>query len=459
MNGQLVGDLRTLVVRRAGLKRRVVVLAADGGVEKGLRENGCEVLMNPDDLEQVAAFSPEVIVAFDSVFAEGVRGLEALVRAAPQAELVCTFVNAGSAGVLLRALLGESVSTGHSERDVQKWLAQAGYVVASRDVVVMPHEKLPLSADTEAAMRQLFEQLNPSAAIDRLLVVARRGAVASSVEREPGLTSLIIVGDARAALEGTVRSAAGQLHTPLELVVVSSLPVHEVEEIVQPAKGRMGLTVTVLGGTGGDALTQTNLGLSRARGQYVCALEAGELMDRSHVASLVESLQQGTNAWALSNAPDIHEHRFSLREWLEARAVQRGRFVVDRERLGAFSLELASGVPEAEAMLFCRLAALFEPAFVHAPPTLDSPREVKSDVAAIREVLSARALRRIGTLDEQLVPLTEMPLAALLEARLTERNQTVGKVFGQARELMARVRHAAQTARQQAKEELERERS
>ena len=218
-----MGDLRTLVTRRAGLRRKVALLAADDGLSKSLEQNGCTVLVDPDSLEAVTAFHPEVVVAFDGFAAEGAEGFRRLAQAAPGAELIFSFANASSSSVLLRSLRGVSPPPTASEGDVRGWLREAGFVVSARDVVVTPHEDSGLSADTEAALRQLFEQLNPDAAADRLLLVAKRGAEASAPERSPGLTTVIIsAGDDEGALEGTVRSVAGQLQQPLEVMVVST---------------------------------------------------------------------------------------------------------------------------------------------------------------------------------------------------------------------------------------------
>lgn len=457
MSAQVVGDLRTLVTRRAGTKKKVALLAADEAVKVALEQNGCTVLVDPASLDELTSFSPDVVVGFDGLLAEGAAGLQALARAAPTADLVFSFANASAASTLIRALLGTTPAPASSERDVRAWLTSAGFVVKSRDVVVTPHVPSGLSADTEAALRQLLEQLNPDAGADRLLFVARRGVEASPPEREPGLTSVVLsAGDDAAALEGTLRSVAGQLCKPLELIVVSSLSELRLDELAKSAKGRAGLSLVLVGDAPADALERTNFGLSRARGQYVCCLEAGELLDRSHLSNLVKRLQDGTEAWALSAPPVDLGPRFELKRWLEAGAVQRGRYVLDRERLGAFPLQFAEGVELGEAMFFTRLAALFAPSWVRDFCTLDSPRTVASAPAALLQAMAARPLRTLGTLDETLRDEPPVQLGAIIEDRLTAQNETAGRLFGQARELVARVKHAAVKARQDAKEELER---
>ncbi|MDP2270307.1 MAG: glycosyltransferase family A protein [Archangium sp.] len=452
MTGQTVGDLRTLVTRRAGLRRKVALLAADASLTTALEQNGCTVLVDPESLDAVTAFHPDVVVAFDGFAAEGAAGFTRLAQAAPGAELVFSFANASASSVLLRALLGVSPAPTSSERDVRAWLREAGFVVSSRDVVVTPHVDSGLSADTEAALRQLFEQLNPDAAADRLLLVAKRGAEASVPERTAGLTTVIVSGgEDAAALEGTLRSAAGQLQSPLELMVISPLPELRLEELAKAAKGRAGLTLVLVGEAPADALERTNFGLSRARGQYVCCLEAGELLDRSHVSSLVERLKAGTEAWALSSPPVDLGRRFELKAWLDAGAVQRGRYVVDRERIGTFPLSFATGLELGEAMVFCRLAALFPPAWNASAPTLDSPRTVNASASALLEAMRSRPLRTMGSLADGLQEPAPVDVVEVLNERLAQKSEVAGRVLGQARGLVERVRDAAVKARAQAK--------
>lgn len=452
-SGQTVGDLRTLVTRRAGLRRKVALLAADAGLTQALEQNGCTVLVDPDSLEAVTAFHPDVVVAFDGFAAEGAQGFSRLAAAAPGAELVFSFANASSASVLIRALLGVSPAPTSSERDVRGWLREAGFVVSGRDVVVTPHVDSGLSADTEAALRQLFEQLNPDAAADRVLLVARRGAEASAPERTPGLTSVIVSGDDAAALEGTIRSVAGQLQAPLEVVVVSTLSELRLDELVKSAKGRVGVSLVLVGEAPADSLSRTNFGLAQARGQYVCCLEGGELLERSHLSSLVKRLSDGTEAWALSSPPVDVGRRFELKRWLDAGAVQRGRYLIDRARLGSFPLSFATGLPLGEAMFFCRLAAVFPPGWSAGPCTLDSPRTVASSSSELVEAMRGRPLRSIMALEAQLQAPPPVDVAKVLHERISAKSEVAGRVFGQARELVERVRDAAVKARAAAKEE------
>ncbi|MGV3623819.1 MAG: glycosyltransferase family A protein [Archangium sp.] len=451
MAQQIVGDLRTLVARRAGLKRRVALLVPDEALRASLEQNGCTVLVDPPSVESLAEFRPDVVVAFDGFASERAESFKRLASSVPEAELVFSFANASSAGLLLRGLLGVTPSPASSEKDVRAWLTSAGYVVRSRDVVVMPHVPVPLSADTEAAFRQVFEQLNPDAAADRVLLIATRGVEASRPERTKGLTSIVVSSsDDTGALEGTLRSVAGQLRKPMELIVVSALPEFDLDRALKSVRGRAGLELVVQGGVVGDALARTNVGIELARGQYVACVEAGELLERSHLSTLVKRLEDGTAAWAVSG--DVGT-RFDVRTWLEAGAVHRSRYVVDRERIGSFAFLFAEGVELAEAMMFCRLSALFPPSWMPGASTVDTQRTVKSEPAALREVLAARPLRTLTTLD--LRAAEPVDLVEEIQSRVTARNETAGKLFVRGRELVERVRDAAEKARASAKEELE----
>lgn len=455
MMKQTVGDLRTLVTRRVGLGKRVVLLAGDAGLVTSLEGNQCTVLVDPESHEEIASFRPQVVVAFDGLLSEGPVGLEGLRPVIGDAELVLSFANAASASALVRVLTGGPSLQAWSEEAVRGWLRGAGYVVAARDVVVGGHQDAPLSADTEAAVRQLCEQLNPDAAVDRFLVVAKKGVEASPVQRVAKLTSVIIAGSTDVgALEGTVRSVAGQLHKPLELVVVSPLFETQLEELTRLARGRAGLTVVLMPGQEGDALALTNRALQRATGQYVCLLEAGELLDRSHVGTLVKALEQTTAAWALSRA-SVTGSRFELKPWLDAGEVQRGRYLVDRERVGRFALHFAEGVESAEAMFFTRLAAMFTPALVGTLPTIDTPRTVSPASSAVLELLKARPLRTLAAVSEWLREPPEVDLVSEVGARVAKRSALGGELFSRARSLSERVRDAAKRARESAQQELD----
>lgn len=436
MTAQSVGDLRTLVTRRAGLNRRVALLASDGALVRALEQNGCTVLVDPP-LDALDEFRPEV-VAFDGFVAEGGEGFKLLAAEAPDAELVFSFANAASASSLLRGLLGATPPRSTSEADVRAWLSSAGYGITSRDLVVTPHERAPLAADTEAAVRQLLEQLNPDAAVDRLLLVARRGAptAVTAPERTAGLVSVIVSGGRDAgALEGTLASLASQHQRPLELVVVTPLDEAAAARALNRVRGRAQVTLVTERVDSDDAAKRTNAGLAHARGQYLAFLEAGELLDPRHLAALVRTLEQGTAAWALSPADAS-----TVADCLATGAVHHGRWLIDRERVATFPLSFAEGTPLFEAVFFARLAALFPPAWLTGAQTFDTTRKHGDVRGAVVEAMRARPLRALTTLEE----LTRRPappsVQAVIHDELEARSPVAAKAFDRAASLVARVR-------------------
>ncbi len=432
MASQSVADLRTLVARRAGVGRRVVVLASDGPLVSVLEQNQCTVLADPSSLQDLTAFAPEVVVAFDGLVSEGVVAFEAIAAAAPQATLLFSFAHAASASGALQALVGAPQVRAQSEREVRAGLARAGYVVESRDIVVVPHAPSGLSADTEAALRQLFEQLNPDAAIDRLLVVAVRGAPVAEVERVPGLISVIVSsGTDLPPLEGTLAALAGQARGPLEVLVASALPHELFDRAVSRLRARASLDVHRVETAASDSAGRTNAGLARARGQYVAFLEAGELVGPLHLASLHATLEASTAAWAIASPPSLAPP-FALVRWLEAGVVPRARWLIDRARLGPFALTFAEGTPLAEHLLFTRLALLFPPALASTGPSDSLPTSVHA-TDDLRAKLAGRPLQTLTSLEALFV---HEPLAVQLEQRVTERLEAVrpgaGKAVAQA---------------------------
>ena len=455
---QTAADLRSLVARRVGTKRRVAVLAADPALAAALEANGCTLLLDPA-LDALKDFRPEVVVAFDGLLsAEG--GFAVLGDAAPEAELVFSFANAASAAVLLGALEGHSPPPTASERDVAAALARAGYATLSRDVVVTPHAPTGLSADTEAALRALLEQLNPSAAVDRLLLVARRGVEASEPDRVEGLLSVVVsAGVDLPALEGTLASALTQPRRPLELLVASALPDDVVERALEKAKLRAHVTASAVRSDAPDFTGRTNLALEQARGQYLAFLEAGDLVAPQHFSTLVQRLADGTAAWAVGvcragGAEPVLPPRFSTGEFLRAGAFERCAWVVDRERVGAFPLRFAEGVPSPQALFFARLAALFEPAWVPGSVGVERPQASAESAASLLEAMRARPLRALTTLEALLREPAKPELRELLTEAIDAKSPAAGRAFKSVEAMVRRVARAAADARESARDEL-----
>lgn len=457
---QTAADLRTLVIRRAGVKRRVALLSSDEALAQGLEANGCTVLVDPASFAELADFRPEVVVAFDGLVAEGLGVLEGLARAAPSAELFFSFANAASASLLSRALQGRTSVRALSEAEVRAALASAGYAVTSRDVVVMPHQPSGLAADVDAALRQLFEQLNPDAAADRFLLGARRGPVAEATARTPGLVSVVVTEAGAGSLDGltgTLASLAGQVQRALEVVVVSPFSVDEVERAGNALKARPGTTLLPVVAPARDPAACANAGLAVARGQYVAFLEAGDLVDARHLASLVERLTAGTEAWALATPRAPLAPPFDALAWCRAGAAQRGLWLVDRERLGAFPLTFAEGTPHFELLLFLRLAALFPPAWKPSAPTLDALRTASTDVEGLFQAMQGRPLQALVPL-ARLMRVSPTPrLERVLADTLRQKSPAAARVFGRAAALLGHVRDAVGRALEQSRRDRARD--
>ncbi|MER2566033.1 MAG: glycosyltransferase family A protein [Myxococcaceae bacterium] len=440
MASQTAHDLRTVVTRRVGVKKRVVVLASDLALVRAIEANGCLVLADPSSLDELEAFQPEVVVLFDGfVLSDGEAALQNLARVAGQAELVFSFANAASASLALGNLTGLQPTPAFSEPEVRRWLSSAGYVVSSRDAVITAPRSTGLSADTEAALRQLFEQLNPDAAVDRFLLVAKRGAEATKPDRTEGLVSVIVSGDSDvSAFEGTISSLANQQRRPLELIVVAPLPLASLEDVVARARRRSGLTVSTHTSTSSDVNARLNEGLAHAQGQYVAFAEAGALFAPMHFTSLVKQLEDGTLAWAMTTALS---GPFSLRAWLEA-GVAKEQWLLDVSRLCTFKVTFAEATPDADALLFARLSLLFPPAFTSGPSTVELLRQPTLDVAAMQEKLKGRPLRGLTTLEALLHTTPAAPLSAQVQERLASIDPRAAAVVERARGFADRVQSA-----------------
>lgn len=368
---QTAGDLRTLVVRRAGKGRRVAVLGSDAPLVARLQANGCTVLVDPDGAAALEAFQPDVVVGFDGLVQGGADGSAAfrmLAKAVPGAELVFSCANAGSAAALVAQLTGLPTPAGQSELDVRRWLEQAGYGVTARDVVVVPFKPTGLATDAEAALRALLEQVNPAAGADRWLWVCKVGAPVPQTTKVAGLLSVVVLGQGdRSAFERTA-------YSPKELV-------GSVED---------------------------------ARGQYLAFVRAGDVIYRDHWSRLVVALQRGLSAWAIESDVPVLQR---LREG----AVDCCAWVVDRDRLGPFALTLPVDAPAAEAVLFARLAAVFPATLVPGGPSYEraaKPAPVSDAIVAMQ----ARPLRLLLALTEALTEKPHAPpqLRDALKAKLSD---------------------------------------
>lgn len=436
-------DLRTLVIRRAGARRKVALLSSDEAIKAGLEANGCTVLADPESLDVLSGFDPDVVVAFDGLTSQapGADAFAALVKAAPRAELLFSFANAASATNVVQSLTGQAPLPGLPEPQVREWLRIAGLEVAERDVVVMPHQRTSLSADAEASLRALCEQVNPLAVADRLLVVARRGVTVSPPEPVPGRLSVVVAatGDL-VALDRTVFSLAAQPHGPLELVVTG-----DAEAVVAPIVERHR-------GLGRYQPVYARDGLAAATGQYVSLLQAGDVVYPHHFTKLIAALERGTAAWAVARSrraigrpyverktEPTQEARFSAVRWLQHGAVERCAFVVDRTRLGPFVFAYPAEAPAAEAVLFARLCGVFPPAFVPGLATVERPvDDAVPSTAGLLDALKGRPLRLLLSLEEVLLDEQKPARVELVERLNDELKRRAPKVHSGLKQLAQR---------------------
>ncbi len=459
MASQISGDLRHVVARAVGQGARVVVLVADQALESLLRANGCQVSVDPPSLEALADAPPQVIVAFDGALRDGPKVLELIARAAPAARLVLSFGNAVSSTALLAALAEGHGGKGASLHEVTGWLNAAGYTIDAATPVVMPRERVPLAPELEASLRAVFEQLNAQAAVDRYVVSARRGVAQRPVEPEVGLLSVVIARGAEAP-QGTLGSLGRQLVRGLELVYVTDEAAAVADAAMAPAKGRAGFTTVGVSTPGVvDVHAQLNAGLERARGQYVALVRAGDLFEPTHLKGLRQALDDSTAAWAVVPSAAAPTGPFDVRRWVEAKEVRPAAWLLDRLRLGKLSLNLPAGVPQAELVLFLRLAALLSPAVVAGADTVSPGSAVDVALEPLEPMWRTRPWTSLVPFVRRLERPTEPPtpepprLSALLRERLEQVHPTAAKAFDVVHRTVRRVEWAAKQAQEDAAKE------
>jgi hypothetical protein len=441
-------DVRTLVARKAGLNKKVALLADDDALAQMLRGNGHTVLANPEEAQALESFDAELVVAFDG-FLTDAKALALVANVAPRAELLLCIHNAASATSLLSALCGREPS--RKERssstlpELTQWLAQHGYSIHSQEPVVMPHQPLALSADTEAQLRQLFEQLNPQSAADRYVIHAKR-QIAHVPEIEAKLVSLVVADSAdESALVGTLLSLSRQRLKPFEMVVVSN---RDLDDLWRPLKGRAHISLHQVEQKNSPSITKRespaalwNSGLAQARGQYVSLLEAGTLCEPNHFANLKAALESSTRAWSVAH------HEGLLGELLDSTAASSANWMVDVSLIGNFSFSMADS-DQAEAMLFLRLHALFAPVFVGGGANLPKPPAPAQKT--LLDVLTARPLQALRPVAWQLLkPSLETAVLDTLGLKMPRLVPAAKRGFS----LAQRVERAFRDARAQAMSE------
>lgn len=400
---QTATDVRALVARRVGTGKKVALLSSDPALRALLEGNRNTLLVDPEGTLALTAFAPEVVVAFDGLVTGGADALAQVLGAAPKAELVLSVANSGAATSVVRALAGKPVGPGHARATIAGWLESLGHSLRSEDAVVMPPEPSGLATDAEVALRELCEQLNPDAVVERFVWVSAPSTPRVPVALE-ARTSVVLVAQDADATQASLASLARQALRPLEVVVVGG------DARAHEKAARDGLEVRTVAVAEGRGALAT--GVAHARGRWLAWWQAGELADREHLQRLQRAVSSGVAAWAVAAVRDgSHElspaRPFSAQQALSARAFARVGCLVDRERLGAFALTAADGSPAAEAVLFARLAALFTPEVLEGAASAQG-RAVGDAFAA----LGPKRLRTIAALQ----PAPVEPQAGLLGA-------------------------------------------
>ncbi|MCY1030810.1 glycosyltransferase family 2 protein [Corallococcus sp. BB11-1] len=349
-----------------------------------LRAHGCDVREQPGPgwTRPEGAEPSLVVLTGDAVAHVLTGGLEVLRQDAPRAELLFRLRNAGSASALLETWLGTApVRAGISEQGMLRRLSDVGYRVAHREVQPGAPGNTGLATDTEQALRALLAQLSPSTQVEEGLYVVVPDAPARALE--PGLLSVVLTHDPRASaatLDEALFALACQEQQPLELLLAA--PEGSALSAAQASLERYATLGTFQPRTvrapAGELHAEA---LRQARGQYVSLLDSRCLVYPRHYARLVQALQQGGAAWAVSRSfrtewastsgamPYVgSKEPFPLGERLEVDQLTLHpelvhALVIDRTRIGPFPLT-GAGQGAGIADLTVRLAALFVPEFL-----------------------------------------------------------------------------------------------
>lgn len=405
-------ELESFVLGRTSEGARVAVLGQAPTLVEALRSAGREVL-------EAAAGATHVVLAPGEPLASWEDVLRGLREVAPDAEVLFGFRNAGASTALLAAWVGSpSGAREVSESQVAQGLPRVGYQVVKREALSGPTRMTSLPERTELGLRALIEQLNPSAAADVVLYAVRPGG-ASVAEPVPGLLSVVLwagrPGTER-LLDEALFSLACQEYRPLELLLVepgeggaSAL------ESLQRYQQLGGFEVRHVHGTGAGLMREA---IRQARGQYLSFLDAAWVVYPRHFVQLVRALRSGDTAWAVARArrtalvrtdsgtPYAREKiPFPLGERLElSHLLQEPELlyslVIDRTRLGPFSLTVEDPSESWLDDLPVRLGALFEPVFTAGLATCEV-RALDGARVAAAEVPALQVLRSLASVEER----------------------------------------------------------
>lgn len=380
--------LRAWVLEQVGAGARVLLLTRDEALAERLVSAGSTVLDlagAPESdgplAERLRRLAPtHVVLSGDDPRAGLEEELRALAEAVPSATLLVGARNAASSSALLETLSrGVSPVPGTTEESLSRCFSSLGLRVLARRAVPCRTRTTALAAGTEAALRGLLAQLSPATEAEVLLyALAPSGARWEAPSRAfvPGLLSVVLwAGEAQARplLDEALFSLSCQEQQPLEIVLVTPSRDEAARALLERYQSIGGYTFELVDA---DARAPFAEGLRRARGQYVAFLDAACVVYPDHYVKLVQTLRDGSAAWAVSRALRTrlegaerfvpHKRPLPLGESLEPTQLLGEpsllfALTVDRSRLGPFPLERAA---ERSSELPPRLAALFEPAFL-----------------------------------------------------------------------------------------------
>lgn len=400
---------------------RVALWGEDAALTRRLEAAGCTVRCWP--LPQLGASSgpylsdetrgaldtlrPEVIVLLEGWVS--VPSPEVLLRelhaAAPGASLALPFRNAASACSIVSLLSGGGSVPSATEEQVRRWLSASGLSLHQRHLVRESQPEGLLARDTEQALLQLFQQLNPSSSASRLLywvcdTVETVTPARQPGELVPGLLTVIIRNQNLSRLgylDHAIFSLACQDYGPLEIVITSQSQepgvVEALQQVLERHKPVGGYSYQILLEPSSQDIRARllNLGMRAGRGQYVAFLDDDDVIYPQHYARLIELLRNGQSAWAVGRTQRAYFRKdsqgglycynkvtmprpesFDLAALVIDNYITCHSYVLDRTRMGRFALEFPEQMTVLEDYVFLlKLSALFRPDFLSGPPSCE----------------------------------------------------------------------------------------
>jgi hypothetical protein len=417
--------LRSFVLGRVVPGSRVGVMGKDQGLTDALSAAGCSVWQGgASELEALQRFAPTHVVLVERVQGEALEArLRSVYAVAPEAELLLSFENAGTAGALLATLIeGAPTRQGPSEVGFLRCLSACGLRVVHREAHTDPSWRGTLAVGAERALRQLLAQLAPGTGDDVLLyALARVTSEPVSASREPGLLSIVLWSGPghRDLLDEAVFSLACQRYWPLEIVLVepeaAAMGPGDAVRTLETYRRIEDFRFQHVGGRPDGLMDEA---IRRARGQYLAFFEASGLVYPGHFEKLIQALREGEAAWAVSRVfrrmaravpggEDYVETKvpFPLGDHLELAHFREHpwllhAFVIDRDRLASMPLHVPDPRPGQAAALPLRLAAIFEPLFLNGLATCEQRVPESAPPALEGGVGALQFLRALESLEQ-----------------------------------------------------------